>query len=97
MLTTNEIAAKLNPHVAWLRAMGVQSLALFGSVARGDAREDSDIDLLVEFDKAIGLFEFMHVQDKLEEILACKVDLVSKNALNDRMRVRILAEAVHVV
>ena len=97
MLTHEDIAAKLAPHAEELRAMGVASLALFGSTARGDAREDSDIDLLVEFDRSIGLFHFVHVQNYLEEILApVKVDLVMRTAVRQEIREEVFREAIPV-
>ncbi len=55
--------------------MGVRSLELFGSLARGDARPASDVDLLVEF-QPVGLFQFFRVQRRLEAILGRRVDLV---------------------
>jgi uncharacterized protein len=77
-----------------LGAMGVRSLDLFGSVARGEASPDSDVDLLVEFDRPIGLFHFFRVQHRLEEILGTRVDLVMRDAVKPQLRDRILAEAV---
>lgn len=53
----------------------VKSLALFGSVARDEARQDSDVDLLVEFSHPVGLFEFIGLQQFLEFLLGCPVDL----------------------
>ena len=93
MLTPDQIAAKLAPHAAELREMGVASLALFGSVVRGEAREDSDIDLLVDFDRTPGLFKFVHVQDRIEEILGQKVDLVMRRALREEFREEVIGEA----
>jgi uncharacterized protein len=77
-----------------LGALGVRSLALFGSVARDDAGAGSDVDLLVEFDKPVGLFHFFRVQRRLEEILGCRVDLVMRDAVKPQLRDRILGEAV---
>jgi hypothetical protein len=73
---------------------GVRSLALFGSVAHGEARPDSDVDLLVEFERPIGLFEFVRLQLYLEELLGRRVDLVTPDAVRPVMRERILKEAV---
>jgi predicted nucleotidyltransferase len=56
----------LSSHQARLREMGVKSLALFGSVARGQAAEGSDVDLLVEFDRPVGYFHFLDVKEYLE-------------------------------
>lgn len=53
----------------------VSSLSLFGSVARDEASADSDVDLLVEFSEPVGLFQFIELQQRLEELLDCKVDL----------------------
>jgi predicted nucleotidyltransferase len=77
-----------------LGALGVRSLDLFGSVARGEASPDSDVDLLVEFDRPIGLFHFFRVQRRLEEILDARVDLVMRDAVKPQLRDRILAEAI---
>lgn len=74
--------------------MGVRSLDLFGSVARGESGPDSDVDLLVDFDSPIGLFHFFRVQRRIEEILGAKVDLVMRDAVKRQLRDRIFAEAV---
>jgi len=72
----------------------VRSLDLFGSIARGDSGADSDVDLLVEFDRPVGLFQFFRVQRKLEAIVGRPIDLVMKDAIKRQLRTRILAEAV---
>ncbi|MCX6049798.1 MAG: nucleotidyltransferase family protein [Chloroflexi bacterium] len=76
----------------------IQSLAIFGSVARNEARLDSDVDILVEFrpDAQIGLFEFVRLQRLLSDILGAPVDLVTPAALRKEMREQILAEAIPV-
>jgi predicted nucleotidyltransferase len=73
---------------------GVRSLALFGSVARGDSSPTSDVDLLVEFDLPVGLFQFFRVQRRLEVILGRRVDLVMKDAIKRQLRARVIAESV---
>ena len=62
----------------------IKSIGLFGSIVRGDSTEVSDIDILVEFEKPIGL-DFVILGDELEEILGIKVDLVTPNALKPHM------------
>jgi predicted nucleotidyltransferase len=79
-----------------LDELGVKSLALFGSVARGEASPDSDVDLLVEFSVPVGLFEFVRLKLRLEQILGCEVDLVTPDALRPTMKDDILQEAVDV-
>ena len=74
----------------------MKSLALFGSCARDEMREDSDIDILVEFDKSIGLFEFVRLKEYLERFLERPVDLTTPDALKRQLRERILSEAVYV-
>jgi predicted nucleotidyltransferase len=75
---------------------GVKALALFGSAARGEATETSDVDLLVEFDRPIGLFHFFTVQHYLEDLLGvAQVDLVMPEALYDELKEEILREAIH--
>jgi uncharacterized protein len=70
----------------------VKSLAVFGSVARGEATETSDLDVLVEFSKPVGLFEFIRLKKFLEDLTGCKVDLVTQDALHPVMRETILNE-----
>lgn len=66
---------------------------MFGSVARGDAGEDSDIDLLVDFEPDSSLFDLLHLTEELEQLLGHRVDVVSTGGLKDRDGT-ILAEAV---
>ena len=77
-----------------MRQFSVASLSIFGSVARGEATETSDSDILVEFNGPVGLFAFIGLQQHLEELLGCKVDLVTPDALRQEMRERILKEAI---
>ena len=93
-MTVAQIQDILTVHLGELRELGVASLAVFGSTARGEAGPESDIDLLVAFDRPIGLFHFAHVTLSLESMLGRPVDLVMANALNPPMRERVLAEAV---
>jgi len=89
-----EVQRRLAAHRAELEGLGVRSLDLFGSIARGDSGADSDVDLLVEFDRPVGLFQFFRVQRKLEAIVGRPIDLVMKDAIKRQLRTRILAEAV---
>lgn len=75
---------------------GVQSLDVFGSVARDEATKQSDVDLLVEFARPVGLFGMFRLQDYLEDQLGCRVDLGTRDSLKPRFRQRVLAEAIHV-
>jgi predicted nucleotidyltransferase len=86
----------LHQHRAEIRSYGVKSLALFGSVARGEARHDSDVDVLVEFDRPTGLFGLVALQLRLEELLGNPVDLGTPDSLKESIRSRILEECVYV-
>ena len=77
-----------------LERFRVRSLSVFGSVARNEATAGSDVDILVEFDRPVGLLHFVRLRRVLEEALGRKVDLVTPGALKERMKDRILAEAV---
>jgi len=74
----------------------VASLSLFGSVARDEASVDSDVDLLVEFSKPVGLFQFIELQQRLEELLDSKVDLGTPRSLKPRIKDQVLREAIRV-
>ncbi len=75
---------------------GVRALSVFGSTARDEAVEKSDVDILVDFDAKKGLFLFVRLKKYLEELLKCEVDLVTKAALHPALKNRILRDAKHV-
>ncbi len=92
----DEALAILAAHREELRQRGVRSLALFGSVARDEAGPASDVDLLVELERPMGLLGFFAIQEYLEQILGCKVDLGTPDSLRPAVRDRVLNEAVRV-
>lgn len=77
-----------------LKKFGVRSVSIFGSVARNKARKNSDVDILVDFERPIGLFEFARLKLYLEQALGRKVDLVTPEALRKELRENILREAI---
>jgi len=77
-----------------LKKFDVRSLSLFGSTARNQARGNSDVDLLVEFDRPVGLFEFARLKQYLEQVLGHTVDLVTPEALRKELRDIILQESI---
>lgn len=79
-----------------VREFGVTNLALFGSLARDDARAGSDIDVLVTFDGPATSRRYFGVQFYLEDLLGCPVDLVTDKALRPELRPYIEREAIHV-
>ncbi|HYQ92209.1 MAG TPA: nucleotidyltransferase family protein [Candidatus Competibacteraceae bacterium] len=94
MLTREDILLTLRDQRARLsRRYPIQRLALFGSWARGEAREDSDVDVLVEVDPAIGL-RFVELGDELERALGRRVDLVSRRAIKPSLWQQIEPELI---
>ncbi|MEJ0042734.1 MAG: nucleotidyltransferase family protein [Rhizomicrobium sp.] len=79
-----------------LRACGVKHAAIFGSVARGDAREDSDVDVLVEIDpeKRIGLFDYAGIGLQLTDLMGRPVDVSQAKTLKSTVKDEILREKV---
>jgi hypothetical protein len=89
----------LREHEAELRAQGVTRLRLFGSMARGDARPDSDVDLIAEIDRSrsFSLLDLVGLQDFLRDLLDRKVDVGTTVAkMRPRMRQRFEADAIEV-
>lgn len=70
----------------------VKEIGIFGSVVRGEDKETSDIDILVEFEEPIGFFKFLELEEYLSDLIGRKVDLVSKKALKPRIGKQILKE-----
>jgi uncharacterized protein len=73
---------------------GVKSLSIFGSVARDEASSASDVDLIVEFNRPVGYFGLYALQDHLEKLLGCPVDLGTPNSLKPRIRARVMGELI---
>ena len=92
-LALPEIAAVLQSRLPELRqTYGVITLGIFGSYAAGQVGPGSDLDLLVEFDRAPTLFQFVRLERQLSQMLGVKVDLVMKSALKPEIGQRILRQ-----
>jgi predicted nucleotidyltransferase len=78
------------------KQFGVKSLLMFGSVARDEATQTSDVDLLVEFNRPVGYFGLFALQDYLEKLLGCSVDLGTPDSLKPYIKERIMGELVRV-
>jgi len=89
-----EAITVLANHQKSLKEFGVSSLMLFGSVARDEARPDSDVDLLVEFDRPVGLFTFVRLKRYLEEILDNPVDLGTPDSLKPYLKEAVSQEVI---
>ena len=75
---------------------GVKSLRLFGSVARDEASEQSDVDVLVDFDETPSLFGFLRLRGYLRDLLGAKVDLITESGLKERARPYVEKDALNV-
>jgi len=96
MKTLNQLKTILAVHKPELmKKYHVKRLGVFGSYARGDEMAFSDLDIIVDFEKPIGL-DFVTLADELESMLGVKVDLVSANAIKPRMLESIKEELVYV-
>ncbi len=92
----DQILALLKQQLPFLKQnFKVKSIGLFGSYAREEQTEKSDIDMLVEFEAPVGFFKFMELEDYLSGKLEIKVDLVILDALKPLIKPYIMAEAVY--
>jgi len=90
-----EAIRRRRPEILRLAARyGASNVRVFGSVARGDASSGSDIDLLVEFEPGRSLLDLMGLELDLRDLLGLHVDVATVASLKDRIRPRVLAEAV---
>ena len=96
MKTIEEIKKILTEHKQGLiQKYKIGEMGIFGSYVKNAQKKKSDIDILVEFKEPIGLFEFMELEEFLENILKTKIDLVSKKALKPYIGKYILDEVVY--
>lgn len=95
MRTLEQIKEILKKEKPFLKEeYGVSEIGIFGSYVRGEQKKKSDLDILVEFEKPIGLLKFVGLEIYLSEVLRVKVDLVMKGSLKPRIGKHILKEVV---
>jgi uncharacterized protein len=93
----DEAITKLKEHETELRQLGIEHLYLFGSTARGEAREDSDVDLFFDHPEgSLGLYQWIDVKDTAARILGRKTDIMTRRSLHPVLRARIEASALQV-
>lgn len=92
----DQVLAILAQHQEALKRFGVKLLAIFGSVARDEARPDSDMDILVEFEGSVNFDRYMDLKFYLEDHLGTQVDLVSRRSLKPQIRSSVEQEAIPV-
>src|SRR6266403_3862173 len=95
--TTTEHVLKLKDREADLRAQGVTHAALFGSIARGDDRPDSDIDIMIELDPAarVTMFDYVEIKEYIEGLFSELVDVVNRDGLKPLVRPKATADAIY--
>ena len=93
--TRDEILRKLEKNRETIRSFGVRRLGIFGSYARDEQKEGSDMDFLVEFDDAT-LQNYLDLKEFLAGLFGCPVDLVFSDTVKPRLRTTIFEEAVYV-
>lgn len=92
--TIDLLQSKREQIIAIAAKHGASNIRVFGSVARGEATNTSDIDLLIDLEPERSLFSLIALKQELEGILNCQVDLAEPNSLHQLIRDRVLKEAV---
>lgn len=96
MINKTQVIGKISSQKAFLEdKYFVKEIGVFGSVARGEQNSQSDIDILVDFKKPIGIFDFIRLEDYLSKLLNSKVDLVTKTGLKSLIKDEILSQTVY--
>lgn len=91
-MSKKDIEKILRQNKAILKKYKVNKVGIFGSFATGNAKKKSDVDLLVEFEDVIDLFDFVHLADEIQKVLKVKVDLSTPDAIKPYIKPMILRE-----
>ena len=92
-VTMKELRSRREEILALAKQHGARNVAVFGSVGRDEADGNSDVDFLVDMDPNRGLFDMGALLMDLQDLLACRVDVITRRGLRERIRERVLAEA----
>src|SRR5687767_892692 len=97
MADLSSVLTRLQEHEAELRGLGVQHASIFGSTARGEARPDSDIDVLIDLDpgRPISVFEYARLKLLISDLLQERADIVNRKTLKPLLRDSILRDLVN--
>jgi predicted nucleotidyltransferase len=91
-MTKEDIKRLLLENTDVLRKYKVNKIGIFGSYAKGKPRKRSDVDLLVDFEETIDLFDYVHLVDEIQTILKAKVDLATPDAIKPYIRSKVMSE-----
>ena len=96
-MTREEAISRLRQHEPGFKQLGVEHLYLFGSTARGEAREDLDVDLFFDHPEgSLGLFQLMDIKEAAARVLGCKTDIMTRRSLHPALKQRIEASALRI-
>ena len=96
-MTRDDAIGRLKAHESEFKRLGVEHLYLFGSTVRGEATEDSDIDLFFDHERGkIGLFELLDVQERVTTILGRATDVMTRRSIHPALKERIEGSAIRV-
>ena len=93
-MTLEKLLKKKKKIIQIAKSYGAKNIRVFGSVARGESKKKSDVDSLVDLDSDRNLFDLGGLQMDLQELLGCKVDVVTEGCLREKIRSKIKKEAV---
>jgi uncharacterized protein len=96
-MDSEDVIAILRRHESALRARGIRHAAVFGSIARGDTRPDSDVDILVEFEPGAegSIYDYMRLKDYIAGLFERPVDVIDRDALKPHLRAPSARDAVY--